>query len=63
MQFEELSFRLQQLKDEIADIQKRNDRYSTAVKHTNADQIALQNRRVRLQEIKDEIAAIIAKLK
>ena len=63
MQFEELSFRLQQLKEEIADIQKLNDRYSNEVKHTNAGRIAFQNRRVRLQEIKEEIATILAQLK
>ena len=63
MQFEELSLRLQQLKDEIADIQKLNDRYSNEIKHTNAGRFGFEQRRVRLEEIKGEIAAILKQLK
>ena len=63
MQFDELSLRLQKLKDEIADIQKLNDRYPNGVKYTNAGRIEFENRRVRLEEIKGEIAAILKQLK
>jgi hypothetical protein len=62
MLFEQLSFGLQQLKDEIADIQKLNNRYSNEVRHTNAGRVEFENRRARLEEIKGEIAAILKQL-
>ena len=52
-----------QSKDEIAEVQKLNDRYSNGVKHTNAGRIKFENMRVRLEEIKGEIAAILKPLK
>ncbi len=59
MLFDDLSRRLQELKDEIRTIQQKNDEYLRDDSCELAGRRAFDNRRLRLEQIKAEIASIL----
>ncbi len=61
MLFDDLSRRLQELRDEIATIQQKNDEYFRDNSRELAVRAAFDNRRARLEQIRAEIASILAK--
>ncbi|GAC1438003.1 MAG: hypothetical protein NVS9B5_35150 [Terriglobales bacterium] len=59
MQFEELSLRLQDLRHEIASLRQRNAEHAAANDRSSMGQMAHYKRRIRLEQIREEIAAIL----
>ena len=59
MLFDDLSRRLQELRDEIRTIQQKNDEYLRDNSRELAGRRAFDNRRLRLEQIKAEIASIL----
>jgi hypothetical protein len=54
-----LAEHLSSLRQEIADLQKMNARYSNRIEHSPLDQSALEMRAARLLQIKKELARML----
>ena len=62
MLFDDLSRRLEELKNEIAELSRRNDEYAEKQSHSRDECTEHDNRQMRLEHIKQEIATILKQL-
>ncbi|MEY2411719.1 MAG: hypothetical protein QOD84_325 [Acidobacteriaceae bacterium] len=62
MLFDDLSRRLHELRDEVTRIRQKNDEYVRDNSHGLATHTAFDKRRVRLEQIKTEIAVLLRSL-